>query len=659
MTTDNSGLPGLAPRPGEDGTLFRVRSPGARTIELQLYESATSDGAARTVAADRDEHDVWSVFVSGVTHGQSYTWSRDGGPPLLDPFAVAVSGPTKFGCDDPTRLALPRPTGPAVNSDARKKSLVVREPEPVTWQRPAHRRENLVIYELHVRGFTRGSGANVEFPGTYRGLAEKIPYLLHLGINAVELLPVFEFDEMEPRPGIAAPTDLVNYWGYNPLSWFAPMRRFAADAERPEGPIDEFRAMVAAFHAAGIEVIVDVVFNHTAEGDANGPTWHHRALDDRNTYVHDKKGRYVDHSGCGNTVRCARSATCETILESLHWWHVQLGIDGFRFDLAAILARDDAGAETDAPPLIRAMDNDPALREARLIAEPWDAGGSYRVGRWPGGARWAEWNDRFRDDVRRAWLLGETRPGVLARRLTGSHDLFADAGAGPPRSLNFVTAHDGFTLSDSVSFDKRHNDANGEAGRDGHAHEVSANHGSEGPTDDDAVIKRRDIARRNLVATLLLAHGTPMMLMGDESGRTQRGNNNAYCHDGPLTWMDWTEADKEFHGFVRDLLRARRNHSELRRREFLTDRETTWLSADGESPPWNGEAAAFAYRIGGILLAVNPLDQDVEFPLPGDAAWKLVLSTATDQHAPTTTGITLSTSSLTLLHDATGCAATR
>jgi glycogen operon protein len=387
----------------------------------------------------------------------------------------------------------------------------------------------------------------------------------------------------------------------------APHRRYAAAAGDLDGPLREFREMVLALHRAGIEVIVDVVFNHTAELDAAGPTLHLRGLDDEMYYLRDDAGDYADLSGCGNAVRAQHPTVRTLIRDALRWWVHGLGVDGFRFDLATILARDENGELMDEPPLLREIEHDPALKGVHLIAEAWDAAGGYRVADWPGGERWAVWNDRFRDDVRRAWLQGDGE--ALAVRLAGSADLFPD---GPLRSLNYVTAHDGFTLRDAVSYAERHNLENGEENRDGHAHEVSANHGVEGPSDDPEVRAARERARRNLVASLLLARGVPMLLAGDELGRTQRGNNNAYCHDSDLTWIDWTglETDADFGRFVRGLLRLRRDHA---------GQELTWVQ-EGET--------AFAYRLGDLLVLVNTGDDEVSFDLPKEGGWKVVVDTA-------------------------------
>ncbi|MHC4549857.1 MAG: glycogen debranching protein [Planctomycetota bacterium] len=615
-----SGLPPLSPLPTAQGTRFRIVSHIADHLHLQLYDEMDAPVPARTLTLDAATHrrdGLWEILVPDVGPGQPYTWAVTPDRPLLDPYALAVSGPERFGADAP---AAARPPLSEVNRDARFKSVVVAAPPPVAWRRPRTPWERSVIYELHVRGFTRHPSSGVEAPGTFRGLAARADYLRDLGVTAVELLPVHEFDETEVRrlPG------LFNFWGYSPVAWFAPNRRYAAAARAPEGPLAEFREMVLALHDAGIEVILDVVFNHTAELDSTGPTWHLRGLDDEVYYLHEPRtGEYVNLTGCGNTVRAQHPTVRALVRDALRWWVHGMGVDGFRFDLAAILARDGDGELMEEPPLIREIETDPALAGVHLVAEAWDAAGGYLVQDWPGGPRWAVWNDRFRDDVRRAWLQ-QGPCEILADRLTGSVDLFP---AGPRRILNYVTAHDGFTLRDAVSFARRHNLANGEKGRDGHAHEVSANLGTEGPSDDPAIRARRDRARRNVVASLLLARGVPMLLAGDELGRTQRGNNNAYCHDSDLTWIDWSglQTDAAFHRFVRGLIH-------LRRDAFDVEGEADRLRPDVEA------SEAFGYRLGRLLVLVNASDGHVSFALPPECAWKVVVNTAQappdDLHEP-------------------------
>ncbi len=599
-------FPPLAPLPSPAGTLFRVLCRGTDTLHLLLYDGVEERHPARTVTLDARTHrqgEIWEVLVEGAREGQLYAWAIDPERPLLDPYALLVAGAAP-GDLPPLKEA---------NRGARFKSVVVGPPE-VAWERPAAERRASLVYELHVRGFTRGGGG-----GTYRDLAAKAPYLRDLGVTAVELLPVHQFDANEVRraPG------LVQFWGYDPIAWFAPHRGYAATE-----PIGEFRGMVRALHAAGIHVILDVVFNHTGELDAEGPTWSWRGLANDVYYLRElRTGEYMNLTGCGNTVRAQHPAVRAMVRHALRWWVHGMGVDGFRFDLASILCRDVNGAVTKKPPLLREIEEDPWLREATLVAEAWDAADGYLVGSWPGGPRWSIWNDRFRDDVRRAWLRPDGDAAVLATRLSGSSDLFH--GFGPRRSLNFVTCHDGFTLLDAVSHARRRNDANMEGGRDGNANEISANHGAEGPSEDQAVVRARDRARRNLVATLLLAQGVPMLLAGDEMGRTQRGNNNAYCQDNEISWVDWTglERDRDFFRFVKGLVRFRGDTPALLREKFLTDEDVAWFGADGNAVDW--KSGAFGYHLKpAIVVLVNLTDAAVPFTLPAGLKLRLVADTA-------------------------------
>ena len=610
-------FPSLAPLPTPDGTRFRVVSRRASQVLLQLYDHVGDTRPARTLTLDghtNRQGEVWEIFVDGVGAGQLYTWAIDRDRPLLDPAALLTSGPTRFGSDDAGR---PRPEFAELNRDAMWKSVVVAPPESEDWSRPNTPWHESILYEAHVRGFSRNGGE-----GSYCALAAKADYLRDLGVTAVELLPVHEFDETEVRRD----GGLFNYWGYSPIAWLSPQRRYAASADALCGPLDEFREMVRTLHAAGIEVILDVVFNHTGELDGAGPTWNLRGLDEELYYLHDlRTGEYADLTGCGNTVRAQHPTVRALIRDALRWWVHGMGVDGFRFDLASILSRDIDGELIGKPPLLREIEEDPWLRGVHLIAEAWDAAGGYQVADWPGGPRWAVWNDRFRDDVRRAWLAGGSARD-LARRLDGSSDLFGDHA--PPRSLNLITAHDGFTLNDVVSYERKHNEENGEQNRDGNGHEVSANFGHEGETDDEEINAARDRARRNLVATLLLAQGVPMLVAGDEFGRTQRGNNNAYCLDDERTWIDWSrlETDADFFAFVKTLIRLRRETRALRRRAFCCEEEIEWFGPDGAEVDW--ESGAFGYLLEKqMLVLVNLTDVAVTFKLP-PGKWRRAIETA-------------------------------
>jgi isoamylase len=429
--------------------------------------------------------------------------------------------------------------------------------------------QDLVIYELHVRGFTAHPSSKVTAPGTFAGLREKIPYLKELGINCVELLPVFEFDEWEncrkhPETG----EQLLNYWGYSTLAFFAPKAGYAATG-RLGMQMDEFKATVKEFHRAGIEVILDVVFNHTAEGDQRGPTLCYRGIDNRTYYMLTPGGYYFNFSGCGNTFNCNHPVVRNLVLDCLRYWSAEYHIDGFRFDLASILDRDQNGIPLANPPLLELLAYDPVLSKCKLIAEAWDAGGLYQVGSFPAYGRWTEWNGKFRDCLRKFVKGDSGLVWEMGSRVQGSPDLYQMRG--PSASVNFVTCHDGFTLYDTVSYSYKHNEANGENNRDGCDDNASWNWGCEGESTDGQIQSLRCRLMKNAFSLLLLSNGVPMILMGDEVGRTQRGNNNTYCHDSEVTWMDWTllQQNAELLRFVRNLLMFRKTHAAFRTGTFF------------------------------------------------------------------------------------------
>jgi isoamylase len=447
--------------------------------------------------------------------------------------------------------------------------------------------EELVIYEVHVRGFTRHASSAVHYPGTYAGLAEKIGYLRDLGVNCLELMPVFEFDELDnPHYDPQSGECRVNFWGYNPVGFFAPKAGYAATG-RYGMQADEFKHMVKQLHRAGIEVILDVVLNHTGEGNELGPTLSFRGLDNSTYYMLAPGGEYYNFSGTGNTLNCNHPVVRGFILDCLRYWASEYHIDGFRFDLAAVLGRATDGSVSANPPVLESLARDPVLRDCKLIAEAWDAAGLYQVGAFHDYLRWSEWNGRFRDTVR-GFVKGDTGMAAeLARRLSGSPDLYGPGS--PTASVNFITAHDGFTLADLVSYNGKHNEANGEGGRDGDNANSSWNCGVEGPTADPAIRSLRERQVRNLLLLLLCSWGIPMLLGGDEAGRTQHGNNNAYCHDGTLTWFDWDRAAEHagLFRFTRCAIAFRREHPALRRARCPADQDDGWF------PPvsWHGTQA--------------------------------------------------------------------
>ena len=482
-----------------------------------------------------------------------------------------------------------------------------------------------VIYELHVRGFTRHPSAGAAHPGTFRGLTEKIPYLQRLGVTAVELMPVTEFNENEttfvnPETG----ERLKNFWGYSPLSFFAPKTGYSSDLNHP---LREFRDMVKALHRAGIEVILDIVYNHTAEGGGDGPTTSFRGIDNTIYYLLDPWTRaYLNFSGCGNTCNCNHPIVRNLIMDALRWWVVDMHVDGFRFDLASILGRDMQGKVLANPPVVEAIAEDPVLADTKIIAEAWDAAGLYQVGSFSPHHRWAEWNGRFRDDVR-AFLCD--RPGMtpaLATRIAGSSDLYQRHNRRPCNSINFITSHDGFTLADLVSYSEKHNLANGEANRDGDNNNLSWNSGIEGPTGSRAILALRSRRLRTMAVILLLSQGVPMLVAGDEFGRSQRGNNNAWCQDNDLSWIDWTLAEKNRHQlrFFRKLIGLRRAHPIFRREDFFQTSdaaaglEISWQGVQAGEPDWSDEGRTLAFFLNGAALG-DLEDDDFFVALNGSA----------------------------------------
>jgi isoamylase len=535
--------------------------------------------------------DVWHCLLSGLDPGIHYGYRVNQGKVLLDPYGKAVWGRPQWG----------------ERSDAGLRSVVVDDRFAWEHDQPlAIPLADSVIYEMHVRGFTKHSSSGVHVPGTFLGLTDKIPYLKNLGITAVELLPVVEFDETaNVRSDPATGTRLLDYWGYNPLSFFAPKPDYSSAAQ-PLSAVAEFKEMVQRFHTAGIEVILDVVFNHTGEGSPAGPTISWRGIDDQTYYLQDpQSGQYLDYSGCGNTLNCNHPVVRNQIVDCLHYWVTEMHVDGFRFDLASILGRGRDGNVLANPPLLEQIAGDPILAGTKLIAEAWDAAGLYQVGSFPAWGRWAEWNGKFRDDIRR-FIKGD--PGMvaaLATRLAGSSDLYQNSGRQPFHSINFVTCHDGFTLADMVSYNGKHNQRNGEDDRDGSNDNFSWNCGQEGPATDPEVQKLREQQVRNVAALLLLSHGTPMLLAGDEIGHSQGGNNNAYCQDNELSWMDWRleDSNQGLLRFFRNLIRFRRAHAILRRDNFVPDtghRETImrWGGREPDSPDWSHESRLLSLHLG-------------------------------------------------------------
>jgi len=582
-----------AASPQEQGVQFVVYSRSATAMRVLLYDGVDDPEPSEVISLDPDKDrwgDIWSIFVPGLRHGQLYHFQADGpfdpergqrfdgSARLIDPYSKALAGRFLPGTD-----GIIRPPKSVVIDDA------------FDWQGDRHLRRGLadtVIYEMHVRGFTGGPSSGVAHPGTYLGVIEKIPYLKSLGVTAVELMPVHEFPT-EPPSGKSNGRD--NYWGYDPMAFFAPHRGYAAGRE-PGCQVREFKEMVRALHAAGIEVILDVVFNHTAEGNQLGPTFSFKGLENRVYYMLGDGGAYYrNYTGCGNTINGNHPIVRELIFLCLRHWVHNYHVDGFRFDLASVLSRDRNGDIVPNPPIVELITEDPMLADTKIIAEAWDAAGAYQVGSFA-SLRWAEWNGRYRDDVRRYWRGDYAQTGHLATRLAGSSDLYGDDGRQPYHSINFVTSHDGFTLNDLVSYREKHNEANGEGNRDGDDNNFSDNYGVEGPTKRPEIEALRGRQVRNMLATLLLSQGVPMLLSGDECRRTQQGNNNAYCQDNAISWFDWNlvERNADLVRFVRGLVRFRLDNPTLRRRSFLVGGtsdggplpDVEWFSPEGVHVDW-------------------------------------------------------------------------
>ncbi len=628
---------------------FSLYARRATAVELCLFEGVSDAVPSRRIALDPDRQrtgDYWHCRVEGLGAGQHYGWRVEGPwqPPLglrfdpanllLDPHGLALAMPPGYG----------RAPGRSSAGDwSTAMKSVVADPLAYDWEgdsplrRPAH---ETVIYELHLRGFTAHPSAGLppEQAGTYRGLISKIPYLQDLGITAVELLPVFAFDPL------AAPDGRRNYWGYQPVSFFAPHPGYACSSD-PLAVIDEFRDLVKALHRAGIEVILDVVFNHTAEGDAEGPSFCFRGLADGDYYLHNDDGSYIDDTGCGNTFNANHPVVRRLIRQSLHHWVQHLHVDGFRFDLASVLDRDQNGKPTPLSPILWDIDTDPVLAGTKLIAEAWDAAGLYQVGSFIGD-NWQEWNGRFRDDVRH-FLKGDGgMVKAVTQRLTGSPDIYGHKQREAEASVNFITCHDGFTLADLVSYNDKHNEANGENNHDGSDDNASWNCGIEGPTKESGVLALRARQSRNLLTVLLLSIGTPMLAMGDEIGRSQQGNNNAYAQDNPLSWLDWSlmERNADLHRYVRELIayRQRRdvviNDHTLTLCDLVQRHQISWHGIEPNKPDWSEASRSFAVTTTSIdhqfrwHAMVNAWWEPLTFQLPaadgGQQSWQRWIDTS-------------------------------
>ncbi|MDZ7641785.1 MAG: glycogen debranching protein GlgX [Desulfurivibrio sp.] len=644
------------------GYNFAIAARHAEAVSLVLFSSRQARPLAEL---DFDpllnrSGDVWHLLLADFDPALRYGFrlrgqcrSADAGYcyrddlVMLDPYAKALTGGSEWG----------KPYRRSGRSDPlasfQRRCLYLEDDFDWEGDRPLNiPLSETIIYELHVRGFTRHSSSAVAHPGTYRGIIEKIPYLKELGITAVELLPVAEFNELEnTRVNPFTGEQLKNFWGYSPLAFFAPKASYAVNG-RDGNQVREFKELVKALHAAGLEVILDVVFNHTAEGGTDGPVLSFKGIDNPIYYLLDSASReYLNFSGCGNTVNCNHPWVRELIVDCLRYWVTEMHVDGFRFDLASVFGRGAGGEILAEPPMVEKIAEDPVLAKTKIIAEAWDAAGLYQVGSFSPHQRWAEWNGRYRDDVRRFLCGHDDIVAALATRLAGSSDLYGHNGRRPFNSINFITSHDGFTLHDLVSYNHKHNEANGEDNRDGDNHNISWNSGVEGESNDPVILALRARRLRSAAVILLLSQGVPMLCAGDEFGRSQRGNNNAYCQDNEISWLDWrlTEQNAGLLRFFRLLISLRRRHPLFRRDHFFSSAppgrqpEISWQALEPGRQDWSAAGRVLAFRLHGqagcrgqqrdrdFFVMFNAAAQPQTFTLPKPPArrpWRRLIDTA-------------------------------
>lgn len=658
-----------------DYTQFSIFSRHATGVCLQFFRNATDTSPESEIHLDPAYHrtgDVWHVAVKGITPGTMYGYRIDGpydplnghrynrNKLLVDPYARAVTGNFNWSLSDARGYDINSPDRDLSfctidSAGGAPKCIVVQD--IFDWGNDRHPRIPLpdtVIYEMHVKGFTVHPSSGIAHPGTFRGIIEKIPYLKELGVTAVELMPIHEFDEDELiRENPSTGEKLKNFWGYSTINFFAPRGRYAATGGLGQ-QVEEFKEVVRALHSENIEVILDVVFNHTAEGDEMGPTICFRGIDNSIYYMLEKKRRYKNYSGCGNSMNCNHPVVQRFILDCLIYWVLEMHVDGFRFDLASVLGRDKNGKVLENPPILESISENPVLRDTKIIAEAWDAAGLYQVGSFPGD-RWAEWNGRYRDDVRAFWRGDKGCVSRLATRLAGSSDLYEHAGKRPFHSINFVTCHDGFTLNDLVSYNQKYNLANGEDNHDGSNQNISCNYGTEGPTDNPGINRVRERQMKNFLVTLMLSQGVPMLLAGDEFKRTQQGNNNPYCQDNEISWLNWEYAagNSSFLDFAKRIIMFRKKHPAFRRGIFFQGKDLDnnglpdikWLDENLKSPDWHNakkhSLAFFLYGSEGengsrspdndFFIIFNAGKKSIRHKIsspPDNKAWHLAINTS-------------------------------
>ena len=629
-----------------NGVNFSIAAPHATKVELLIFNSEYDDDAKEEISLENKNRsgDYWHVEIEGLTEGAIYgykvsideqTASQEN--IVLDPCARAIGGWRNYIRSRKGKVTTGN--GCHLKGVVTKRDYFDFKAHP----RPKYPWNKTIIYELHVGGFTKNINSNVSErkKGTFIGLIEKIPYLKSIGITSIELLPVFAFDASD------APEGLVNYWGYSPINWFTPHQGFV-DSDNPLDARKQFKTFVEICHDNGIEVLIDVVYNHTTEGNENGPAISWKCFGPKTYYHQDEDGNYRDVSGCGNSIAANRPLVRKLILESLRCWAIELGVDGFRFDLGIALSRGENLIPLDTPPLFEEIEADPELSDVKLISEPWDCGGLYKLGDFP-AKEFRTWNGHFRDDIRRFWKGEKGTIWPIKDRLIGSKSLYNDSNLANIFSINFITSHDGFTLKDLVSFNKKHNLANGENNRDGENNNNSCNYGVEGPTTNKQINNLRQRQQRNLLSTLLLSQGVPMILMGDEVGRSQGGNNNTWCQDNPLGWMDWNQKnwDNDLKEFVFKLISIRKqlpeffspdNIYECKKYNTKTKKSQFWIQWHGikvNKPDWGDWSHTLGLSINkknegsAIWLGFNAYEESMLFDLPTPISpWKKYIDTS-------------------------------
>jgi isoamylase len=612
----------------EEGINFALYSPANKaTLSIFPLEKGRPLLSFKLDQKIHKTNGVWHVMVDGLPREFDYSWKIHGHP-ACDPYAKAIATPATW-----TKVR-------HVGGRFSKARYLI--PSSFDWQsikKPGLPFEDLIIYEMHVRGFTKDTSSQCQYPGTYLGIVEKIPYLLELGVNAIELLPVYEFDETGYKmTDPETQKRLCDYWGYNPMHFFCPMKRYCAGKDSHSFST-EFKTMVRELHRNGIEVILDVVYNHTGEGNVYGPVTSWKAIDSRGYYLHDANGALSNYSGTGNTFACNREPGLSLILDSMRYFVREFQIDGFRFDLASIFTRGDIGGPLDFPPLLKEMERDPLLNEVKLIAEPWDAGGLYQVGQFPRWGDFSEWNGRYRDVVRRFIKGTDGEAGAFATAICGSQDMYGPYSRQSSHSINFVTCHDGFSLYDLVTYQAKRNERNGEDNRDGSSNNDNWNCGIEGPTDDERIIALRERQMRNSFLALLVSKGVPMLLMGDEYAQSHEGNNNPFCQDNSVNWFNWKQLENQKNSlcrFVSKLIRFRKNYSAIKAQAFLKQEEITWHGDYKETPDWGEQSRLVAFtrlldEKTELFVAFHPHFEEKMIYIPSSTTnvpWRLLIDTS-------------------------------